>query len=263
MLNSCTLFIAQLAAHTAFLFLVFSGSLWEWSVVLLVYFFTGCVGMTATYHRLLSHGSWKCLKVIEYFGVLCATIGLTGSAVSWVAVHRKHHLFADSEKDPHSPDFKGFFYCHWLSMFEKVEVRYVTDLLKKSFYVFQHKYYFHINLVYAFFLFMIDNRALLYAWLVPSCLLWNAGSSIVTLSHLYGSNPHKLKSKAKNFWPLALLVWGEGWHNNHHASPGKSNFSEKFYQIDIGFWYIYLATCFSRMFNNLFRTLKLKTNPDV
>ena len=245
LMGSFSLFAAQFIAHSSFVYFLFSSSLWEWGVVALVYFCNGCIGMTATYHRLLSHRAWNCPPVVEYFGVLCATIGLTGSAISWVAIHRKHHKHTDEEMDPHSPLHKGFFYCQWLSMFESVQLRYVPDLVRQKFYLFQHRYYFPINFLYASVIGLIDSRALLYAWLVPACILWNAGSSIVTLSHLFGSNPHGLKCRARNLWPLGLVVFGEGWHNNHHAFPSRSRFSESLFQIDIGHWYIWLVTRFA------------------
>lgn len=239
MLSGWSLISAQILAHTGFFYLVATGNALEWLTALFVYFLNGCIGMTATYHRLLSHRSWKAPKWVEYFGVLCATIGMTGSAISWVAIHRKHHRFTDNDKDPHSPHFKGFVYCQWLSMFEKVEVRYVADLARERFYSFQHRHYFSINLIWAAIVFLLDPRAVFYAWLAPACILWNAGSAVVTFNHMFGANPHGLKNQARNLLPLGYLVWGEGWHNNHHNSPESANFSEKAWQLDVGYWYIW------------------------
>lgn len=239
MLTGTTLLAAQILSHLSFFVLLIYGHLWQWGICLLVYFFNGCIGMTATYHRLLSHKSWSCPRWLEYFGALCATIGLTGSAIAWVAVHRKHHRHTDTKLDPHSPHFKGFFYCQWLSMFEPVEIKYVSDLVKKKFYLFQHRYYFLINFAYAGLLSMVDPWALIYAWLAPACILWNAGSIIVTCSHMFGTNPHALRNEARNSFILGLLVWGEGWHNNHHADASRKKFSEKPWQIDIGYYYIW------------------------
>ena len=238
MLNPWTLLSTQIIAHIALVWLIVNGSATEWFIAFVVYFFNGCIGMTATYHRLLSHRSWDPPRVVEYFGVLCATIGLTGSALSWVAIHRKHHRFTDNEKDPHSPHHKGFFYCQWLSMFEKVEIRYVSDLIRSKFYSFQHRHYLTINLIWAVGLFLLDPRAVVYAWLAPACILWNAGSFVVTISHMFGRNPHGLQNHAKNSAVLGYLVWGEGWHNNHHFAPKSPNFSEHWWQLDVGYWYI-------------------------
>lgn len=262
MLNGHTLFVSQIIAHISLIFLMITGSRTEWTVAIFVYFMNGCIGMTATYHRLISHKSWECPKVIEYFGALCATIGLTGSAISWVAIHRKHHRYTDLDGDPHAPSKKGFIYCHWFSMFEHVEVRYVLDIIKEPFYVFQHRYYFLINSLYAFLLCCFDPRALIYAWLAPACILWNAGSSIVTLSHLFGANPNRLDSHARNIPLLGFLVWGEGWHNNHHHAPKSANFSRALFQIDIGYWYILFVKKIIFIYENIlmFRKSSKKIN---
>ena len=137
--NSLYLFVLQLIAHISLIPMVIFGTWHHYLIVLIVYFLTGCLGMTMTYHRLLSHRSWHPPKLMEYFFVILATVGLTGSAISWVAIHRKHHKYTDQPEDPHSPIHKGWFYCHFLSMFEKVELKYTLDLIKEPFYRFCSK----------------------------------------------------------------------------------------------------------------------------
>ena len=196
--------------------------------------------MSMTYHRGLSHRSWNMPKTFEYFGVFCATIGMTGSAFSWVAIHRKHHRFTDTKQDPHSPSHKGFIFCQWLSMFIPVEMRYIPDLLKRPFYKFQHKYYFVITFVYGLILYFIDPFLVVTAWLAPAAILWNAGSFIVTLAHLWGAKASKQMDQSKNNWLLALFIWGEGWHDNHHYNPESPRFSKYWWQWDPGYYIIYL-----------------------
>lgn len=235
MLTPNTLLAAQIFAHLAMLPMILWGTFWHWLIAIFVYFLNGCIGMTMTYHRLLAHRSWNAPLWLRYFGLFSATIGMTGSALSWVAIHRQHHQFTDTEKDPHAPGLRGFIFCQWLSMYVDVDVRRVRDLLNEPVMVFQHNYYFFINGAYAAFLLMVDPFALVYAWLVPACILWNCGSLVVTIGHMWGSNPHKLTVKARNNTFLAFLVWGEGWHNNHHFAPQAAVFSPK---LDVGGWII-------------------------
>lgn len=213
-----SLFFAQIIAHLSLIPMVIYGSGWQWAIAVFVYFLNGCLGMTMMYHRFLSHKNWSCPRPLEILFTLFATIGLTGPSISWVAIHRKHHAFVDTEKDPHSPKFRGWFWCHFLSMFAKVEVKYSAHLLRDKFHVMQHKYYFHINLVYACILYLIDPFALVYAWLVPAALLWNAGSSIISISHRNGKSH-------TDTW-LAFLVWGEGYHTHHHANASAKRFGK-------------------------------------
>ena len=214
MITPKKLLMLQMIAHLAIIPMVLYGQWWHWMIAIFVYFLNGCLGMTMTYHRLLSHRSWNPPNWMAYLFTLFATIGLTGSAISWVAVHRKHHAFTDTEKDPHSPEHQGRFWAHYLSMFASVDIKYAAHLFKDKFYTFQHKNYVLINLGYATALAAIDPFAVVYAWLVPAMMLWNGGSSIVSMSHR--------NNTIYNDTVLALLTWGEGYHANHHNNAGRT-----------------------------------------
>lgn len=227
-----TLFITQIIAHLALLSMVFYAETWQWGIVLIVYFFNGCIGMTSGYHKLLSHKSWNPPRWLEIFVTLCATIGLTGPAIGWIANHRKHHAFSDSDKDPQSPIVNGWWRTQYLSMFFPIQPKYAVHLLRDKFYVFQNTYYFHINIAWACIAMLLfrDWYAIVYAWLAPAAVLWSLGSLIVSSSHR--------QRVARNDWWLALLVWGEGWHSNHHDNPGNWKFHTR---LDPSAWFIGLC----------------------
>lgn len=227
------LFVFQLLAHLSLIPMVMYATPAQWAIALLVYFFTGCIGMSGTFHRLLSHKSYKCSKWWEYFGTVCATLGGTGSSIAWCAVHREHHRFTDTERDPHSPVHKGFFQVQFLSMFHKPHVKYVPDLLRSNFHSNMHKYYWLVHAFYALALYNIDHFALVYAWLFPSLILWHAGSGINTFSHIEGWQDYETRDTSTNHPVLGILMWGEGWHNNHHAFPADYRFGRKWWQIDV------------------------------
>lgn len=179
-----------------------------------------------TYHRLLTHRSWNCPKLLEKVFVIFETLMMTGSAISWVAVHREHHRFTDAPKDPHSPHYKGFFKVHFLSMFVPVKIKYSVDLVRQPFYKFQHKYYFLIVAIYALTLAFFDPSLLITMWLAPSAIVWNLGSLIVSFSHR--------KKKPLDSTLLGILSFGEGWHGIHHAKPNLKHW----HRFDIGGWLI-------------------------
>ena len=87
-------------------------------------------------------------------------------------------------------------------------------------------------------LLVIDPMLLVCMYLVPVAILWNAGSFINTVNHKFGYRNHDTKDNSKNSFLLGVFVWGEGWHNNHHANPASYSFQEKFWEIDIGGWLI-------------------------
>lgn len=211
----------------------------DWLIAIAVYFFTGCIGMSGTFHRLLSHKSYSCNKLWERFGTVCATLGGTGSSIAWCAVHRAHHRFTDTDKDPHCPHHQGVLKVQFLSMFYQPNVKYVPDLLRDKFHIFMHKYYWAIHFCYACILYVLDPFAVVYAWLLPSMILWHAGSAVNTLGHMWGWQDYKInKDSSTNHPLLGIFMWGEGWHNNHHAFPADYKFGKKWWQLDITQYYI-------------------------
>lgn len=241
LLTAKKLFILQLLAHIATIY-------WLWLVpsfadvltVFAVYFFTGCIGMSVTYHRLLTHKSFKTNKFFEYFGTLCATLGLTGSSITWTAAHRTHHATADRLGDPHSPKVLGYLQAQFLSMFSKINIR-KSPVIRDKTHQFFHQYYIHINFSYAVLVTILFGVwGLLNLYLVPACVLWNAGSFINTINHTkwLGYRRYNVPDHSTNNPILGILMWGEGWHNNHHRFQSRSNIGERWYEIDIGYYLI-------------------------
>jgi len=232
------LLVAQIIAHLSIIPMIIYGSWYHWLLSFVVYFITGCFGMTMTFHRLLSHKSWNAPKWFEYFGSLAGTYGLTGSTIGWVAIHKEHHHYTDQEGDPHSPVHLGFFRVQWLSMFETPNPRYVVRLIRSKFHAFLHKWYFALHLAIAVIWYLIDPMLLVSAYLFPAMILWNAGSFINTLTHMTGYRNWETTDNSTNIPLLGILMWGEGWHNNHHHDPQNPSFKHKWWEFDLGGWFI-------------------------
>lgn len=196
--------------------------------------------MTMTYHRLLSHKSWIAPSWFEKFGTLAGTWGLTGSSIGWVAIHREHHRFTDKTGDPHGPAQKGFYTVQFLSMFEKPNIKYVVDLIRNPFHARIHQYYFYIHLLIFVTLLLISPAILVSCYLAPAAILWHGGSFINTLTHMTGYRNHETSDTSRNIWWLGIFMWGEGWHNNHHANPHNCSFKHHWWEIDIGGFFIKL-----------------------
>jgi stearoyl-CoA desaturase (delta-9 desaturase) len=243
LLTAKKLFILQIIAHLAAIYWLWQGpSIGDALTVFAVYFFTGGIGMSVTYHRLLTHRSFKTTKFFEYFGTLCATLGLTGSSITWTATHRSHHANADREGDPHSPKILGYIPAQFLSMFSKINIR-RSPVLRDNVHQLFHQYYIHINLVYALIVTsLFGTWGLLNLYLVPACVLWNAGSFINTINHTrwLGYRRYNVPDNSTNNPLLGVFMWGEGWHNNHHRFQSRANIGERWYEIDIGYYIIKL-----------------------
>jgi stearoyl-CoA desaturase (delta-9 desaturase) len=236
-------FTALMLCHLAFIYWCLTYASWaNFSLIFLVYFFTGCFGMTMTFHRLLTHRSWNAPKWFEYFGTFCGTIGLQGSSLAWTCAHRLHHAKADRQGDPHSPAVLGFVNAHFLSMFSPINIK-QSPVIRDKFHIFMHRYYFHVNVLYGLILFMLGGVfAVLHFWMVPAFVLWHAGNVINTFCHTrwFGYRKYNVPDNSVNNPIMGILMWGEGWHNNHHRYQARPNIGEKWYEIDIGYMCIKL-----------------------
>lgn len=235
------LLVFQVLAHASLL----CSLLWltpaDWLVVVAVYAVTGCLGMTVTYHRLLSHKSWKAPTWARVIGMLVGVWGLTGSPIAWVAIHRQHHRFTDTERDPHSPLHMKWWRVQWFSMMEPVDVRYAVDLLRDRVAVALHRWYEVIHVAILVMLLLVFGLKTTMVWyLTPAAILWNAGSLVNTLCHNFGSRTYQTRDSSRNFWPLGLLIFGEGFHNNHHGNPGSARFGLRWWELDLGYLVIQL-----------------------
>jgi len=209
---------------------------WEgWAITIFAYYCTGCLGQTITFHRYLSHGSFQYKyswmePVFSTFGAL----GGTGSGMLWAAIHKLHHKYSDTDKDPHGPH-KGFWKPLLVVEYPEVDPRLVRRLFKKKYHVATHKYYSLILLAYWTLLYLIGDLWLVaYAGIMPASIqIWISITSSY-FNHGWGyKNFEGLDDEATNTWWLSILTWGEAWHNNHHAKPWAWDFRYKWWEIDI------------------------------
>ncbi len=235
------LFLSQIACHLGSVYwLLHSPTLKEFMFIFGMYFLMGCFGMSCTYHRLLTHQSYKTSMLFEVVGTFLGSIGLVGSSLAWTSAHQQHHQFTEKKNDPHSPTVMGFLKSQWLSMFSDISLR-RNPLLTSRFHLRMHQYYFLINFLWSVCLITLFGfRSCLVFHLVPAAILWNAGSFINTFCHmnLFGHRAFQTNDLSRNNFFLGLFVWGEGWHNNHHFSPKEPSFGRKKFELDISYFFI-------------------------
>jgi len=201
----------QMIAYFSMIPMIIYGSLNEWLILLLMYFLMFSLGSTICYHRYLTHRSFKCSKITELILLFFGHINLAGSAVSWVAMHREHHRFSDTEKDPHSPEHKGYLRTQFFHTLYEMDMKYVRDLIRNKPVVMEHKHYWKLTFLWFVILLLIDPFSVIYAWLAPAGLSRLAIGMIISYSHRDGY--------AHNDEWLGWLTFGEGWHGNHHKDP--------------------------------------------
>ncbi|PKI48492.1 hypothetical protein CRG98_031114 [Punica granatum] len=209
-----------------------------------LYAVTGLFGITLSFHRNLSHRSFKLPKWLEYSFAYCGVLALQGNPIDWVSTHRYHHQFRDSERDPHSPK-EGFWFSHvsWLFDTDYVAERCggpnnVVDLQKQPFYRFvQSTYIAHpialAALLYALggFPFLVWGMGVRTTWVYH--ITWLVNSAC----HVWGKQAWNTNDLSRNNWWVALLSFGEGWHNNHHAFEYSARHGLEWWQLDMT-WYM-------------------------
>ena len=226
--------VFQIIAHVALLHVIIYGTWWDWLTTLTGFFLLGCLGAAMTLHRLLAHRSWNSPKWFEVVGTVLANLSLVGSSIAWVALHRQHHRYADKEGDPHRPH-EGFLKSQWGLIFETPNLKYATDLMRSPLHIFLHKYYFLIAISLILSLCLIDPMLAASLYLAPAALVYTIGGAINSLSHSdhLGYRNYETRDNSKNIPVLGYLMWGEGWHNNHHARPKDPYLSKKWWELDI------------------------------
>lgn len=209
-------------------------------LILLGYFLYGCLGIVVTYHRNLTHNSYKTHPlIVKIFSILGCFAG-TGSPLAWVAIHINHHLKSDKPTDPHSPHYKGakIFMMNYINEVDKDTKWRMRSLVTDKFQQFIHRYYFAIIAAYSAILFSIGGVWLMvfFHW-TPAAITAIMSNVVNYVGHkpnwVGGYRSHSLNDQSTNNWLWAIPSWGEAWHNNHHRYPKRFSFGDKWWEIDI------------------------------
>ena len=202
---------------------------WELPLVALASYYVRMLAVTAGYHRYFSHRSFTVRnRAVQFALALFALTAVQRGPIWWATAHRWHHQHADAPEDLHSPRHRGFWESHILWIFSmKADPLYKPappkDLLRFPEIVFLDRFDFLGPLLYGGLLYAIGG----WAWVVwglgvATIVLWHGCSTINSLGHQYGEQPFDTGDDSRNNPWLVPVTLGEGWHNNHHASPGSA-----------------------------------------
>jgi stearoyl-CoA desaturase (delta-9 desaturase) len=204
------------------------------------YWLSTGLGISLGYHRLHTHRSYKVPRLLEYFFAVCGTLTFEGGPISWVATHRVHHQKSDHAGDPHSPK-DGAWWAHfiWLLVGESNHnntdqmTHYAPDLGKDAFYRWLNTYHLVPNFLLGMLLFYFGGwAALLWGLCFRVVFGLHATWLVNSATHMWGSRRFATRDESRNNWWVALLTFGEGWHNNHHAHPTSARHGLAWYEFD-------------------------------
>lgn len=215
------------------------------------------LGVTIGYHRLLSHRAFACHKLVEYFWVLPGYLAFEGSPIWWATIHRAHHRHVDTALDPHSPRYGGTKHAYWgwivgSGYAEHVNPRkQAPDLVKDPVYRFleqngnwhrAHWLVFAIGLGFRVLLLITCGWMAALASVLASVAVLQIPLMLNVICHLpkLGYQSYATRDDSVNVWWVAVLAAGEGWHNNHHASPSSAKTGMRAWEVDLS-WLIIRA----------------------
>lgn len=217
-------------------------------ICVLLHAVCGGLGICIGYHRLLIHRSFKCPKALEYLLALLGSLSLEGGPIAWVTNHRQHHQYADEAGDPHSAR-KGFFWSHVIWMmwepnkndWQDLIERYSPDLSRVPFYRFLDSAYVAFTALLAVLLYLAGGWAwVVWGICVRLMLTYHTTFLVNSASHTFGYRNFALPDLSTNCWWVALVSYGEGWHNNHHAFPTSARQGLRPWELDPAYAFIRL-----------------------
>jgi stearoyl-CoA desaturase (Delta-9 desaturase) len=216
---------------------------WHDVLIAAVFYLVTGLGVTVGFHRYLTHSSFRAKPWLRAVLTVAGTLSVQGSPIRWVADHRRHHQYSDEEFDPHSPWrfghsrrglAKGLLWAHCGWLFERDNTnarRFAPDLLADPIVRRVHRNTVWVIAASVLLPALIGGlwsmsvtgalTAFFWASLVRIAMIHHVTWSVNSICHVVGDRPFKTteQDRAANFWPLAILSFGESWHNLHHADP--------------------------------------------
>jgi stearoyl-CoA desaturase (delta-9 desaturase) len=233
-------------------------------------FVFGYLGINLCYHRLLTHKGLECPKWLEHVFAVLAICCMQDTPARWVGIHRWHHVKSDESDDPHTP-LAGLVWGHVGWVFLKndqidryaIYTRFAKDILRDPFYkklettaryplivVASWALFFAVGFAFELlssgsFLQAVQFGFSLLIWgvFVRTVVVWHVTWSVNSLAHLFGYRNYNTSDDSRNNWFVALMTFGEGWHNNHHADARSARHGHRWFEIDLTFSVIQLLEC--------------------
>ena len=247
-LTTLVLALLHIGAIAAFFFLTWRNV----AITIVLYWLATGLGISMGYHRLHTHRSYQVPRWLEYFFAVCGTLTLEGGPLFWVAVHRIHHQMSDRPGDPHSPR-DGAWWSHvgWILFGEtnhnntRAMAKYAPDLAKDKFYVWLNNYHWVPLVAMTVLMFALGGWPLV-LWTICFRIVFGLHATwlVNSATHMWGARRFPTRDDSRNTWWVALITFGEGWHNNHHAHPTSARHGLAWYEFDPSWLQIKLLKLF-------------------
>jgi stearoyl-CoA desaturase (delta-9 desaturase) len=211
---------------------------WRWVALAACTYAVRLFAITAGYHRYFSHRAFRTSRAFQLVLAVLGASAAQKGPLWWAAHHRDHHRHSDRPEDVHSPVQRGFWWSHvgWIlaRRHEPTKLDRVKDLARFPELRIVDRFTHLAPVALATVLFLAGGwPALLWGFFVSTVLLWHATFAINSLAHVLGRRRFETTDASRNSLPLALLTFGEGWHNNHHFWPSAARQGFTWWEIDV------------------------------
>ena len=212
------------------------------TALLVLYFLTACIGVTLGLHRMASHKSFRAPKWLERILMTFGGLAAQGGPLEWVGLHRHHHMYSDLSVDHHD-SHRGFWWSHFRWMIHEVPAQkyiphFTKDLQKDPYYVWMEKNFLLLQVPLGILLLAIGGWSMV-GWgiFLRLAVVYNVTWLVNSATHKWGYRTYDTDDNSRNNWWVALLTFGEGWHNNHHARQTRARHGLAWWEVDVT-WYI-------------------------
>jgi stearoyl-CoA desaturase (delta-9 desaturase) len=214
--------------------------------------------ITGFYHRYFAHRTFRTCRTVQFAFACIGASSVQRGPLWWAAHHRNHHINADTDADPHSPQVHGFLWSHmgWFltSNGFHTDWKRIPDLAKFPELRWLDRYDVLMPVALATALYFLGawvghvapqtgvtgGQLLVWGFFVSTVVLFHATVTINSLAHGFGSRRFDTKDDSRNNLWLALLTLGEGWHNNHHFCPGSVRQGFRWWEVDMTYYVLRL-----------------------
>ncbi len=227
-------------------------NMWAWGIFLVMYA-VHVFALTAGFHRYFAHKSYKTSRTFQFILALVGTTAAQRDPLWWASHHRVHHQTADTEKDPHSPVTYGFWRSHigWVMRRElsRTDFSRIRDFSKYPELRWLNRHPYAPAFTLAALLLIIGGvlarlfphagmsgpQFLFYGFFLSTVAVYHVTFCVNSISHMFGSRSYDTDDESRNNWLVALLSFGEGWHNNHHHYAVCARQGFRWWQLDISY----------------------------
>ena len=239
--SSLPMFSLFIGLHVACLAVFLTGVNAIDIAICLGFFALRMFGITAGYHRYFAHRAYKTGRVFQFILGFIAQSSLQSGLIWWASKHRDHHKFVDTPKDVHSPREYGFWFSHlgWIfnNKAQHTDYSNVPDLTRYPELVWLDKYHWVPGVLFGLAIWLVAGwSGLVVGFCLSTVLLWHSTFAINSLAHVYGTQRYLTGDDSRNNWWLALLTFGEGWHNNHHYYMASVRQGFYWWEVDITYY---------------------------